>query len=371
MSRTVILAAGDFPPRGSEPERLLMAATRVVACDSAAAAYRRRFGKWPDVIIGDLDSLVLSHGEAEARRRVVRVAEQETNDLDKAIAHCRAKGWGENLVIVGATGKRTDHAIGNVYRALAAEVPVVEAEGEFLPVRGRLTFRTRKGAGVSVFASDPGTRMTSRGLRWKLDGVTFASPYCATLNRASSETVTVTSTRPAFVYVARAPAAARAVVALGSNVGARAAYLRRALASLARLPETRLLDASAVRETEPVGVPPEFAAQKFLNQAAVFETTLAPLAFSRAMHAVEDCLGRVRTVRNGPRTIDLDLISFGDVRMTTPELTLPHPRAAERAFVTEPLRELGLPLKGDARANQSPRGRRAKSDEAGQVKMPD
>lgn len=341
--RTVILAAGDFPPRGAESERLLKAATRVVACDSAAEAYRRRFAKWPDVIVGDMDSLALARGDAEARRRVVRVSDQETNDLDKAIACCRARGW-TDLVIVGATGKRTDHAIGNVYRALAAEVPVVEAEGEFLPVRGRLTFRTWKGAGVSVFAPDPATRMTSRGLRWKLDGVTFANPYCATLNRASSETVTVTGTRPAFVYVHRNPAAVRAVVSLGSNVGNRASYLRRALASLARLPGTRLLDASAVRETEPVDVPAEFAAQRFLNQAAVFETALEPLAFSRAMHAVEDRLGRVRTVRNGPRTIDLDLILFGDVRMATDELTLPHPRATARAFVREPLAELGLDL---------------------------
>ena len=137
----------------------------------------------------------------------------------------------------------------------------------------------------------------------------------------------------------------RAVVSLGSNVGNRAALLARARAALAKLPETRLLDASAVRETEPVDVPPEFAAQKFLNQAAVFETTLAPRAFARAMHAIEDRLGRVRTVRNGPRTIDLDLILFGDVRLETPELTLPHPRAHLRAFVREPLAELGIDLR--------------------------
>ena len=349
--RTVILAAGEFPPRGSEPERILKSAERVVACDSAAEAYRRRFGRWPDVVVGDLDSLDGARREGRALSRpnlptavVVRVAEQETNDLDKAIALCRARGWADSLVVVGATGKRTDHAIGNVYRALAAEVPVVEAEGEFLPVRGKLTFRAWKGAGVSVFAPDPATRMTSRGLKWKLDGVRFANPYCATLNRASSETVTVTATRPAFAYVQRNPSAVRAAVSLGSNVGARAAYLKRALAALAKLPGTRLVDASAAVETEPVDVPPAFASRKFLNQAAVFETALSPCAFSRAMHAVEDRLGRVRTVRNGPRTIDLDLILFDDVRRATPELTLPHPRAKGRAFVTGPLKELGIEI---------------------------
>ena len=341
-NRTVILAAGDFPSRGSEPERVLLSAERVVACDSAAASFRRRFRRWPDVVIGDFDSL-----ESACSRRgsceFVHVAEQETNDLDKAIRHCREKEWND-LVIVGATGLREDHTIGNVYRALVAEVPVVSEYGTFYPVRGKLTLRVGKDAGVSVFAPDPATKMTSHGLEWKLDGVKFSNPYCATLNRASAETIAVTSDRPAFVYVARPKGAVRAVVSLGSNMGNRAAYLRRAVAVLAKLPQTRLLDASEVRETEPVDVPREFAEQKFLNQAAVFETTLEPLAFSRAMHAIEDRLGRVRTVRNGPRTIDIDLILFGEVKLKTAELTLPHPRAKLRRFVLDPLRDLGIVL---------------------------
>ena len=134
----------------------------------------------------------------------------------------------------------------------------------------------------------------------------------------------------------------RAVVSLGSNVEPRRDFLEKALASLAAFPETCLVRASAVIETEPVDVPDEFAAQKFLNQAAVFETMLGPLDFSRRMHAVEDELGRVRTVRNGPRTIDIDLVDFGGIRMSTPELTLPHPRAAQRDFVLKPLAELGI-----------------------------
>ena len=104
----------------------------------------------------------------------------------------------------------------------------------------------------------------------------------------------------------------------------------------------RLAAASSVIETEPVDVPPEFAELKFLNQAAVFETTLEVHDFSRRMHAVEDALGRVRTVRNGPRTIDLDLIDFGGLKLDEPELTLPHPRAHLRDFVLRPLAELGI-----------------------------
>ena len=134
----------------------------------------------------------------------------------------------------------------------------------------------------------------------------------------------------------------RAVVSLGSNVEPRAEHLQRALAALSALPGTRLAAASSVIETEPVDVPPEFAELKFLNQAAVFETTLEVHDFSRRMHAVEDALGRVRTVRNGPRTIDLDLIDFGGLRLDEPELTLPHPRAHLRDFVLRPLAELGI-----------------------------
>lgn len=136
----------------------------------------------------------------------------------------------------------------------------------------------------------------------------------------------------------------RAVVSLGSNMGDRAAHLEAALAALAALPSTRLTAKSAVRETEPVDVPPEFARFPFLNQVAVFETRLSARAFSDAMHAAESAGGRVRTVRNGPRTIDLDLIDFDGLRSDDPALVLPHPRFRERAFVTEPLAELGVSL---------------------------
>ena len=136
----------------------------------------------------------------------------------------------------------------------------------------------------------------------------------------------------------------RAIVSLGSNLEPRADYLKRAIAALSTLPETRFAKASSVIETEPVDVPPEFAALKFLNQVAIFETTLDPFDFSRRMHVIEDDLGRVRTVRNGPRTIDIDLIDFGGRIINTPELVLPHPRAHLRDFVLKPLAELGIAL---------------------------
>jgi len=341
MNRTVILAAGDFPAEGGEPRRILDSATRVVACDSAAEAYYAATGRWPDVVIGDLDSL-----RSRPAIETVRDARQDENDLSKAIELCRRRGWSVHAVL-GAAGKREDHAIGNIFRALAAQVRVVTESGEFLPVGGAvgdLSFKTWKGAGVSVFVQDHRAKMSSRGLAWRLEGVVFDTPWRATLNRASSEKVFVSSDRPAFVYVERSPSAKRAAVSLGSNLGNRAAHLKRALAALSRMPCTRLVDAGSVVETEPVGVPRKFASLRFLNQAAVFETELAPLEFSRAMHAIEDVMGRVRSVKNAPRTIDIDLIDYGGLRMRTEELVLPHPRARRRAFVLEPLRELGIDM---------------------------
>lgn len=205
---TVILAAGDFPRKGGKAWNLLVKADRVIACDSAADAYRRRFRRWPTVVIGDLDSLK-SCGKVMRRRLdaagkppvVIRVPEQDTNDLAKAVRYCAAQGW-RNPVVLGATGRREDHTLGNVFRALDFGLEVVSDYGRFVPVEGKATFRLAKGSPVSVFASDPATRMTSRGLEWPLDGVVFENLYCATLNRASAATVTLTATKRVYIYFA-------------------------------------------------------------------------------------------------------------------------------------------------------------------------
>lgn len=136
---------------------------------------------------------------------------------------------------------------------------------------------------------------------------------------------------------------ARVVLCLGSNIEPRLAYLDRAQAALCALPLTRLAAAGETEETEPVGVPPEFASQKFLNRILVVETALSPEDLSARMHQVERDLGRVRgSVRNAPRTIDIDMIDYEGVVSGDSALTLPHPRARERTFVTVPLRRLGI-----------------------------
>ena len=197
---TVILAAGDFPRRGGEAWRILEGARRVVACDSAADAYRRRFGKWPTVAVGDMDSAKAALA-AKSGCRVVRIPEQDDNDLAKAAAYCRKKGW-RNPVVVGACGKREDHAIGNVFLVLDLGLEIVTDRGMFVPVCGRKTFAVRPGAAISVFAPDPATRMESTGLEWPLEGVRFRNLHRATLNRAVSSRVTLVSDRPVSVYVA-------------------------------------------------------------------------------------------------------------------------------------------------------------------------
>ena len=216
--KTVILAAGDFPRKGGAAGKLLASATRVVACDSAADAYRRRFRKWPDVIIGDLDSLRAAPLIGIASRLApsalggyedvgpyrgvepIRISDQDTNDLEKAMSYCAKRGW-KNPVIVGATGKREDHAIGNVFRALDYGCEIVTDHGRFTPVRGKAAFKVKKGAAVSIFAPNPKTRMTSKGLKWPLDEVKFKNLYCATLNRTTATRIALTATRPVIVFI--------------------------------------------------------------------------------------------------------------------------------------------------------------------------
>src|SRR5215831_7051292 len=128
------------------------------------------------------------------------------------------------------------------------------------------------------------------------------------------------------------------LIGLGSNLGDRRAALEGAIAELAETPGVSVRRVSSFRETEPVGGPPGQGA--YLNAAAVLETTLDPSELLRILQAIETRYGRVRTVRWGERTLDLDLLLFDDRIIETTALTVPHPRLAERRFVLEPLAEV-------------------------------
>jgi 2-amino-4-hydroxy-6-hydroxymethyldihydropteridine diphosphokinase len=130
----------------------------------------------------------------------------------------------------------------------------------------------------------------------------------------------------------------RAYVGLGANLGDREATLRRALALLAEDPEISVLAVSSLRETDPVGYVEQ---PRFLNGAAAVETALPARELLARLLAVELALGRTRDGRRfGPRTIDLDLLLYGDEAIDEPGLTVPHPRLHERRFALEPLAEL-------------------------------
>lgn len=128
-----------------------------------------------------------------------------------------------------------------------------------------------------------------------------------------------------------------AYVALGSNLGDPRQQVLDAMEALARLPDTCLLKRSHLYRTPPWGVleqPP------FINAAVQLDTTLSPHGLLDALIEIEQAAGRVRAQRNGPRTLDLDLLHVDGVQLDDERLTLPHPRMAERAFVLLPLHDL-------------------------------
>jgi 2-amino-4-hydroxy-6-hydroxymethyldihydropteridine diphosphokinase len=129
----------------------------------------------------------------------------------------------------------------------------------------------------------------------------------------------------------------RAYVALGSNLGDRAQHLAAARAALGRLPETRLVAASAVEETAPLA---GMAQPPYLNQMVLLDTALEPHRLLAECQRIEREQGRVRAERWGARTLDLDIVRFGDRRIQAPDLTVPHPELPNRDFWQRELLEL-------------------------------
>jgi len=141
----------------------------------------------------------------------------------------------------------------------------------------------------------------------------------------------------------------RAVIALGSNIDEPERQVNRAFDEIAAMPQTKLVAKSRLHRTKPVG----YAGQPdFVNACALVETGLAPRALLDNLLDLEKRHGRVRTIRNGPRTLDLDIVLYGDKVVDEPGLAIPHPRAHDRAFVLEPLVEVWpdatIPGKGKA-----------------------
>lgn len=128
-----------------------------------------------------------------------------------------------------------------------------------------------------------------------------------------------------------------AFIGIGTNMGDRALNIKNATNALKHLPETTVLAVSNIYETEPWGLKEQ---PNFLNGVIKVSTSLSPNALLGALLGIEAAMGRVREVKNGPRVLDLDLLIYDNVNLSSAELILPHPYIMEREFVLKPLTEL-------------------------------
>lgn len=127
-------------------------------------------------------------------------------------------------------------------------------------------------------------------------------------------------------------------IGIGSNLGDRQNYIDKAIEELSRNKNIKIKRASSIYETEAVSDIPQ---GKFLNGVIEIETGLKPRLLLKELNRIEEKLGRRRTVKNTPRTIDLDILYYGNEKVAKKGLTIPHPRIQEREFVLRGLRELG------------------------------
>lgn len=204
--KTVILADGDFP---SSPLALdiLARAKRVVSCDRAAAGLVSHGFPFPDWVVGDLDSIPGEiRKEAEARSILVHDPNQEDNDLSKAFNYAVMQGWSD-IVILGATGRREDHTLGNIayladFCKRVPQISMVTDYGIFsaLNVPGGVV-ETKKGMQISFFSFDPQQKLTAKGVVYPVEDLTLPRWHRATLNEARGECVTLSFVgEPVLVY---------------------------------------------------------------------------------------------------------------------------------------------------------------------------
>ena len=129
----------------------------------------------------------------------------------------------------------------------------------------------------------------------------------------------------------------RCYIGVGSNLGNRRKNIEGAIQKLRETVDIDVKKTSGIYETEPVGGPPQ---PKYLNGVIEIETRLKPRELLLSLQEIENKLGRKRTIKNGPRTIDLDILTYGDKRIDEPDLKIPHPMMNDREFVQQPLRDL-------------------------------
>jgi len=186
---TIILADGKFPGHPI-PLGFLKKSQRVILCDGAAR-YLRTLRTEPLAIVGDCDSLPRGIGE-KYQKKIFRIAEQETNDLTKAVLWCRERGL-NNILILGATGKREDHTIGNISLLLEygrlLKVKMITDTGVIMPVYQSSEFISFPGQEISFFTVESNTEITTEGLEYPLVKRKLTNWWQATLNRATGSSI--------------------------------------------------------------------------------------------------------------------------------------------------------------------------------------
>jgi thiamine pyrophosphokinase len=190
-NKTVILANGEFPVH-EIPLSCLRNAERIIVCDGATENLLK-FGLTPDYIVGDLDSI-----SAELKQRfaaiLVHISEQLTNDLTKAVHFCLEHGWTE-ITILGATGKREDHTLGNLSLltdyAEKVKVKLLTDYGVFVPQLKTATYASYPGQQISIFSLTSDTLFTFENLLYPVDNQSLTSWWQGTLNEAVSDTFAI------------------------------------------------------------------------------------------------------------------------------------------------------------------------------------
>ena len=192
--RAVIVADGTFPEHKT-PIGYLKDASRIICCDGAAENLIAA-GYIPDAIVGDMDSLK-PETEKKYSDRLFRYTEQESNDLTKAVLWCKSRGIHE-IIILGATGKREDHTLGNISLlaeyALYMDVVMVTDHGMFIPYTESFEAETFRGQQISIFSPNSKTTVSSSGLRYILAEKKLDNWWVATLNEATADSFTLTFT---------------------------------------------------------------------------------------------------------------------------------------------------------------------------------
>ncbi len=189
MKRVIILADGEFPDHHS-PSSLLQKGEIIICCDGAAERLLST-GLIPYAIAGDMDSLSLEL-QIKYQSIIHKSLNQETNDLTKAFNLALTLSP-EQIIILGATGLREDHSLGNIsLLSDYGKIPGIKVEmwtnyGMLFPIYSGCTFEVKPGSQVSLFAIDSGIRIKSKGLKFPLDNVIFDNWWKATLNESTGE----------------------------------------------------------------------------------------------------------------------------------------------------------------------------------------